>query len=374
MERVRIGIIGVGQIGKHHVRSYAKIPQAEIAAICDIDVPEGKRVQAEFKIPDFYTNFREMLKRDDIQAIDVCLHNNYHAPASIAALEAGKHVYCEKPMAGTYFDAKAMLDAAKRCGRKIQIQLSTLFSKETKAARRLIEAGKLGRIYHARSTGYRRRGRPFVDGYGTQYFVQKAVAAGGALYDVGVYHISQIVYLLGLPKVERISGKTYQELDMDKKRRDSAGYSVEEIGLGFVRCAGGLTIDIIEAWAVHLNQFEGSSVLGSEGGVRLEPFGYYSFTADIETASTFDLNQSDWRWHQLDPGYEAYDSPQHHWVAALQGRVPLMPCAETALQTMLISEGIYLSEKLSREVTAEEVAANSRSTAVVLGPDGLPVQ
>jgi predicted dehydrogenase len=373
VDRVRIGIIGVGQIGKHHVRTYAKIPQAEMVAICDIDVPEGKRVQEEFKIPGFYTNFREMLKRDDIQAIDVCLHNNYHAPATIAALEAGKHVYCEKPMAGTYVDAKAMYDAARKCGKKLQIQLSTIFTKEAKAAKRLIDAGMLGKVYHARATGYRRRGRPFVDGYGTMFFVQKDVAAGGALYDVGVYHISQMMYLLGLPKVERISGKTYQELDMDAARRQQSGYSVEEIGLGFVRCAGGLTVDIIECWAIHMNQFEGSFLVGSKGGIRLEPFSYHNFTCDMETASTFDLTQSDWRWHQLDPNYEAYDSPQNHWVAALQGRVPLLPCAEAALESMLISEGIYLSERLGREVTAEEVVANSKSTALILGPDGLPV-
>jgi predicted dehydrogenase len=373
VEKVRIGIIGVGQIGKSHVKNYMGNPQAQIVAICDIDVPEGKRVQAENGIPHFYTNFREMLKRDDLDAIDVCLHNNYHAPATIAALEAGKHVYCEKPMAGAYRDAHDMLQAARRLGKKLSIQLSTLFSKETKAAKRLIDAGLLGRIYHGRSTGYRRRGRPFVDGYGTDNFVKKDVAAGGALYDMGVYHISQMLYLLGQPKVERITGTTYQELDMDAGRKASSGYSVEEIGMGFVRCEGGLTIDVLESWAVHMDPFEGSSIMGSKGGVRLDPFGYYSSVADMEGTTTVDLGACDTRWHRLNPEYTAYDSPQHHWVAALQGRVPLLPCAEIALQTMLISQGIYLSRQLQREVTADEVLAMSKSTAVTLGPDGLPV-
>ena len=363
MEKIRLGIIGVGQIGKYHVGTYAKLPGAEIVAACDIDEPELHRVAAEHKIPHVYTEFRKLLARDDIQAVDVCLHNNLHAPVTMAALRAGKHVYCEKPMAGTYFDAKAMYDTAEACGRKLNIQLATLFSKETKAARRLIEAGRLGHIYHARSSGYRRRGRPFVDGYGTAFFVQKPVAAGGALYDMGVYHIAQTLFLLGQPKVERISGKVYQETGMDARLREISHYDVEELGLGFVRCAGGLTIDVIEAWAIHLNRFEGSSIVGSAGGIRLDPFSFHTTLDDLEGDATFDLVQADWRWHQLVETEDAYDSPQAHWIAALQGRVPLWPCAAVALDTMLVSEGIYLSDRLGREVTADEVLKNSKSTA-----------
>ena len=364
MEKIRLGIIGVGQIGKAHLARYAKIEGAEMVAAADLNATEVKRVAEEFHIPHTYTDFRQLLARDDIQAVDMCLHNNLHAPVTIEALRAGKNVYCEKPMAGAYVDAKAMYDAAASCGKKLSIQLSTLFEKETKVAKRLIEAGRLGRVYHARSTGYRRRGRPFVDGYGTAQFVKKEVAAGGALYDMGVYHIACILYLVGLPKVERVSGRIYQETGMDAGRRKGSGYDVEELGLGFVRCAGGVTVDIIEAWAIYLNAFEGSSIVGSEGGIRLDPFSYHTTMEDVEADMTFDLKQTDWRWHQLNETEDAYDSAQAHWVAALQGRVPLLPTAELALQTMLISEGIYLSDRLGREVTAEEVLKNSKSTAV----------
>jgi predicted dehydrogenase len=366
MQPIRIGIIGVGQIGKSHLRQYAQISGAQIVAAADINETELQRVAQEYHIPYTTTDFRKLLERDDIDAVDVCLHNNLHAPVTIEALQAGKHVYCEKPMAGAYRDALAMYETAKRTGKKLSIQLATLFSKETKAARRLIDAGYLGRLYHARSTGFRRRGRPYVDGYGTASFVQKAVAAGGALYDMGVYHIAQVLYLLGLPNVQRISGKVYQETDMDPRRREISGYDVEELGLGFVKCDNHITIDIIEAWAVHLDGFEGSSIFGSKGGIRLHPFGYFTTVADMDMNATFDLNSADWRWHQLDESADAYDSPQHHWIAALQGRVELLPTAEIALATMLISEGIYLSDQLGREVTADEVRQASKSTALKL--------
>ncbi|MBZ0282290.1 MAG: Gfo/Idh/MocA family oxidoreductase [Anaerolineae bacterium] len=365
-EPVRIGVIGVGQIGKHHLENYSKIPDAEIVAVADVNETEARRVAEQYGIPHVCTDFRDLLKRDDIQAVDVALHNNLHMPVTVAGLEVGKHVYCEKPMAGSYRDAETMLNRAREAGRKLSIQLNSLFRAEAKAAHSLIQGGHLGKLYHARSAGHRRRGRPYVDGYGSPAFVQKATASGGALYDMGVYHIARILYLLGNPDVLTITGRVYQETPMDSKRSQLSGYNVEELGLGFVRLADGISLDIIEAWAVHLDKFDGSVILGAEGGVRLDPFGYFRSVGDLDLDSTADLGAFDWRIHNVGVDADAYDSSQHHWVAALQGRVVLLPTAEVALNTMLISEGIYRSDVLGHEVTAEEVRTESVSSALKL--------
>ena len=361
---VRVAVIGAGQRGKAQLRAYGGVVGVDVAALVDIDEAEAQRVAKEFDIPDVHTDFRDVLARDDIQAVDVILHNNLHTPVTVAALEAGKDVYCEKPMAGSYIDAKAMLDAANAQGRKLSIQLGSLFSKECRAGRLLIDGGHLGDLYHARSTGFRRRGRPYVDGYGTPTFVQKEIAAGGALYDMGVYHIAEVLYLLGNPEVERITGKTYQQTPMDKRRREASGYDVEELGVGFIRFAGGLSLDIVEAWAIHLDGFEGSYVVGSQAGIRLRPFGFYTNLGDMELNGSINLDGAAYRWQNVYEDGGVYDSPQQHWIAALQGRVELLPTAEVALTTMLIQEGIYLSERLGREVTKDEVAQESQSTGV----------
>ena len=358
---IRIGLIGAGQRGQQHLEAYQQVPGAEIVAVADINESLAQRVAAQFKIPEVYTDYHDLLQRDDLEAVDICLHNNLHRPVAVAAMEAGKHVYCEKPMAGSYADARIMYDTAQALGRKLYIQLFTLFKSETRAARLLIDDGSLGELYHARSTGFRRRGRPYVDGYGTSTFVQKRHAAGGALYDMGVYHIAGLLYLLGNPGVSRITGKTYQKLAMDPERKTSSGYDVVELGLGFVHFTIDITLDIIEAWAIHLDGFEGSSIVGTLGGVRLQPFGYYHNLGDLEINSTVDLEQISYRWKNVHQGGDVYDSAGHHWVAALQGRVELLPSAELALNTMLISEGIYLSDQLGREVTAEEVRERSAS-------------
>ena len=363
---VRIGVIGTGQIGKHHLNTYDKIPGVQVVAVADLNEAEARRVAEQHNIPEVYIDFRELLKRDDIVAVDVALHNNLHAPVTVAAFEAGKHVYCEKPLAGSYRDAEWMFNTAQQTGRMLHMQLSTLYSKETRAAKYLIDAGKLGKLYHARSVGFRRRGRPYVDGYGTFNFVQKEISAGGAMYDMGVYHIASTLYLLGNPEVLNITGQTYQETLIDPDRLAKSGYNVEELGLGFVRLGGNITMDIFESWAIHADMKEGPMVAGSEGGVRIEPFGFYYNVGDLELNATANLDGFTWRRGQLRENVDAEEGSQQHWIAALQGRVPLIPTAELGLKTMLISEGIYLSSQLGHEVTADEVRKSSKSSAIKL--------
>jgi predicted dehydrogenase len=340
------------------------ISEAEIVVCCDLNREVAEKSAHEFGIPHVETDFREVLKRYDIDAVDVCLYNNLHAPVTIAGLEAGKHVYCEKPMAGTYRDAENMLDASRRTGKRLHIQLAHLYTDDVLAAKELIDLGELGNVYHSRSTGFRRRGRPYVDGYATAPFVQKKNAAGGALYDMGVYHISAHLYLLGNPEVQRITGKTYQELWMDETRRNNSQYDVEELGLGFVRFDGNKSLDIFEAWAVNLGGLDGNVILGDQAGVQLWPFGFFKNYGNLAMSSTADLGAARFRWQTVCEQGNQFANSQWHWTLALKGDVELIPTAEIALNTMLISEGIYLSESLGREVTAEEVRSSSQSTAL----------
>ena len=365
-DEVKIGIIGTGQIGKAHIKKYQEVPGAKIAAVCDTNEGEAARVAKEFGIPKVLTKFRDLLAMDEIVAVDVCLHNNLHAPVGIAAMEAGKHVYCEKPLAGSYIDASRMVEAAKRSDRMLHMQLGTLYSPETRAAKRLIDDGQLGKVYYAKSSSYRRRGRPYVDGYGTSSFVQKSIASGGALYDMGVYYIGQILYLIGNPAVRTVSGATYQECGMYEDRRSEGKYDVEELGIGLVRFDGGITFFIEEAWAIHLGGTDGSKIAGSKGGVTLTPFAFHTTVSDMELNGALDLAGAETRWGRCFPETCATKSSQDHWIAALRGEAELLPTARLGLRTMLISEGIYLSQRLAREVTPEEIMKHSLSTAVAV--------
>lgn len=364
MKVTRIGIIGVGIISEDHLEKYAKDDRVKVVAACDINKERLDFICDKYSIENKYDNIGKLLDRDDIDAVDVCLHNNLHAPVSIEAMKKGKDVYCEKPMAGTYIDALSMYNASQEYGRKLHIQLGFIWLSETRAAKRIIDSKELGNIYHARSTGFRRRGRPYVDGYAEKEFVNSSWSGGGALFDMGVYHISQLLYLLGNPEPIRISGKTYQETSMDPNRKKISQYNVEELGCGFMRFNNGLTMDVIEAWAVHLNSFEGSSIMGSEAGIKLEPFSFHKTYHDLQADTTFDLGAMQYRESTVYyEEYKHYISSQMHWISALRGDVELLNTAKLALNTQLIQEGIYLSSKLGREVTSDEVKQMSISAA-----------
>ena len=370
MQEVNIALIGTGVIAHTHMEYYGGMEGVHIVAACDLNEKKLHAFCDKWRIPNRYTDYRELLKRDDIHAVDVCLHNNLHAPISIAVMAAGKHCYCEKPMAGSYTDAAAMREAASHYGVKLHIQLAMIYGGPAIAAKKLVDAGRLGKIYHARSYGYRRRGRPFVDGYAEKEFVSAHWAGHGALFDMGVYHISRLLYLLGTPKVERISGAVYQELAMDAKRRAESGYDVEELGAGFVKFEGGLTMDILESWAIHGGEFPLSSLYGSEGGIQFAVIGgepslkYYSELEGYPAETALDIPAEQFRRLQLNPELAVYERCQSHWIGALRGACEQIDTPYIALQTMLISEGIFLSGKLGREITADEIPALSASNAI----------
>lgn len=366
MKKIRIGIIGLGIIAEQHLSKYQSIEGCEVVAGCDI-VPERlESVCQKYNIPSRYDSIAEMLKRDDIDAVDICLHNCLHAPVAIAALRAGKHVYCEKPMAGSYHDALEMYKTMQETGNKLHVQLAWLYTSGTAIAKSMIDSGELGHIYHVRSNGYRRRGRPYVDGYGRKEFVNSEWSGGGALFDMGVYYISQLLYLLDNPEPLRISGHVYQETDIDPKRKEISNYNVEEFAVGLVDFNKGLTMNITEAWAVHMNKFEGSCIMGSKGGLRLDPLSFHTNMNDYQMDATFDEGAAMYRDSTVFPERMVYRESQRHWIAVLQGECPLLPTAEIALNTQLIQEGIYLSNKLNRQVTAEEVKEMSRSNSRVI--------
>jgi len=143
-DEIKIGIIGAGQIANSHLKKYQEIEGAKVIAVADILENKAKKAAQEYNIPDFYKDPRKMLSRDDIQAVDVCVHNNKHMPLTVTALEAGKNVYCEKPMAGSYRDAKKMYNTAQKLDKKLHIQLGMIFSPHTRVAKMLIRAFLLG--------------------------------------------------------------------------------------------------------------------------------------------------------------------------------------------------------------------------------------
>ncbi|MCZ6679437.1 MAG: Gfo/Idh/MocA family oxidoreductase [Candidatus Poribacteria bacterium] len=350
-DQLKVGVIGTGLIGKSHINRYQSMrDDVEIIAVVDIDESEAQRVAQENAIPRVFSDYHDLLKIDEIDSVDVCLPNFLHAPVTIAALEAGKHVYCEKPMAKTGPEAQAMYDAAQRTGKKLAVQMGMVFSKEARTAKRLIEEGALGRVYYVKTSHYRRRGRPYVDGYATPHFVQKEKAGGGTLLDMAIYHMARMVYLLDNPEIETVTASTFQELDMDEKRRQEGGYNVEELGTGFVRFKGDITMFVEEAWAANIDGGEGDRIMGSKGGIRLEPFTLYTDMYGMDADVSFNIDAYERRMRSLGYMGDGYEGSQQHFVWGLLGRVQMIDTGAIGLTVARITEAMFQSAEARKEI------------------------
>jgi predicted dehydrogenase len=201
--RLKVAVVGTGAIFRaHHAEPLLQHPEVELAAVCDFRADRVKQVAEEFGIPFYYTDYKELLRRDDIDAVDICTPNVYHSEIAIAALNAGKHVFCEKPDAVSVEEALKMADAAKCSGKVLMTMRNNRFTPAAQYLKRYIEEGLMGELYTGRCGWTRRRG---ISGKGG-WFTTKALSGGGPLIDLGVHFIDLSMWLMGNPKPVAVTG------------------------------------------------------------------------------------------------------------------------------------------------------------------------
>ena len=204
MDVIRVGIIGTGGISRAHHNAYQKAGGFEIVAVCDILPDKARQAAQEWNLPKdrAFTSLDQMLMSVDIDTVSVCTYNQAHKQPTVTALQAGKHVFCEKPMAATLADATEMVKTAKSSGKILQIGIHSTFSSDIQFARQLFDNGVLGDIYYAETTATRRRGIP------GHTFIYQKTAGAGAVVDIGIYNLHNALYVMGYPKPIRVSAIT----------------------------------------------------------------------------------------------------------------------------------------------------------------------
>ena len=406
MKELRIGIIGCGMISHRHMTVIENLKalgyNLKVVAAAEVKKDRlmawGKQYGLDEK--DLYQDFREMLKRDDIDEIEVCVHNNLHTSVATAVMAAGFPCYSEKPMAASYADAKILYDAQKKYGQKLAIQISSIYNPQTRIAKKMIAEGKLGKVYHARSVGHRRQGRPGYDmPFFSPDFIDPKIGVHGPLFDLGIYHLAQMLYVLGMPELESVYG--FQSCDywtdpaIDKLVGRTA--PVEDLGVGLARFKGGLSMDIYEDWAIHMEDIGGSFIAGSLGGLKFldvdqtggpmaVPAGgqivgggnlqkprlvYYGVDSEAKLFETkLDCAIGDVTGQQellIHPEMAMYNDNQLQWYSYLWGDLTdetRIDSPYIAMQTAFLSEGVVLSSDLGRSVTADEIKAMAKSIAL----------
>ncbi|MBC1489010.1 Gfo/Idh/MocA family oxidoreductase [Listeria sp. FSL L7-1485] len=273
---LKVGIIGCGGIANgKHMPSLLKAEKAEMVAFCDIVLEKAEAAAEVFggTNASVYTNYQDLLQDKSIDVIHVCTPNISHAEISIAALEAGKHVMCEKPMAKTTEEARNMIKAAERTGKKLTIGYQNRFRKDSNYLHQICENKELGDIYYAKAKAIRRRAVPT---WGV--FLDEEAQGGGPLIDIGTHALDLTLWMMDNYKPKYVVGNSYHKLSEKENAANAWGswdpkkFTVEDSAFGFITMENGATIVLEASWALNtLDVGEArTSLSGTEGGADME--------------------------------------------------------------------------------------------------------
>jgi predicted dehydrogenase len=275
-KKLRVGIIGCGGIANgKHMPSLAKLPNVEMVAFCDIIPARAEEAASKYGIDGakVYEDYRVLLEHETLDVVHICTPNSSHAEITIASLEAGCHVMCEKPMAKTAAEAREMVATAKRTGKKLTIGYQSRFRSDSEYLKQTCERGDLGEIYLAKARAIRRRAVPT---WGV--FLDKEKQGGGPLIDIGTHALDLTLWMMDnyLPKY--VVGTVFHKLNKRKNAANAWGpwdpekFQVEDSAFGFIVMENGATIILESSWALNtLLEGEARTILhGTEGGADME--------------------------------------------------------------------------------------------------------
>ncbi|MBQ6706032.1 MAG: Gfo/Idh/MocA family oxidoreductase [Clostridia bacterium] len=357
MERViKIGIIGCGNIANaKHMPILFNISGVELVAFCDI-VPEKARAAADkFGVPGapVFENYKDLLAIDEIEVVHICTPNLTHRMITVDALEAGKHVMCEKPMAVTAVDAKAMLDAAKRTGKKLTIGYQNRFRPDSMFMKKEAEKGTFGEVYFAKATALRRRAVP------TWGIFQDKDAKAGPLFDIGTHALDLTLWMMNNYKPKYCVGSIYNKLNGSPKGEqgniwgswDPEKYTAEDSAFGFVVMENGATIFLESSWALNLIDAREAitTICGTKAGADMvNGVRINGILNDEQYVLNSDFGTGGVAFIQGNQGPSPAECEAVRWIEAIRNDTEVFTKPEEAYCVTRILEGIYESGKSGR--------------------------
>jgi predicted dehydrogenase len=272
---VKVGLIGCGGIANgKHLPSLSKQKNVEIVAFCDIIEEKAIKAAKEYGTADakVYTDYKELLKDASIEVVHVLTPNKEHSFITIDALNAKKHVMCEKPMAKTSAEARLMIEAANKNGKKLTIGYQNRYREDSMYLKEVCKDGELGNIYFAKAHAVRRRGVPT---WGV--FLNEDEQGGGPLIDIGTHSLDLTLWMMDNYKPKYVVGTTYHELGQTENAANAFGpwdpklFTVEDSAFGFVVMENGATIILESSWALNTLQFitDATTLCGTKAGADM---------------------------------------------------------------------------------------------------------
>lgn len=336
MSKLKMGIIGVGSIAQdRHIPALSNLQdKVEVVAVQDIDRNRARMVAEKFAIPQVYEDYHDLFKFVD--AVIICTPNVFHAEISIAALRAGVHVLCEKPMAITADQGEQMLEAANKSGKLLSVGYHYRFTESAQLAKKAMLSGDIGDPLVTRVEALRRRKVP---GWGV--FTNKDLQGGGSLIDFGCHLLELSLWLLDNPKPSEVLGKTYNRLSKtpnqlnDWGQIDHEDFNVDDHATAYITFDNGTSMLFECSWAANIKEdYNQVSISGVDGGLSLYPFELYQPRHGSFFTSTTEVNND-----EMEAGFLQIQN----FVESCLGQAQLVVKPEEALMATRLIEAIYKS-------------------------------
>ncbi len=346
---IKLGFIGTGSIANVHGDSYKRIgDRVEYVACCDLNEERAKNFAAKYGFKKYYTDYKQMLAENTFDAVEVCTWNSAHAECTIAALNAGANVKCEKPMAMNTEEALAMKEAAEKNGKLLMVGFVRRHGNDASAAIDFINKGFLGDVYFIKASYLRRAGYP------GGWFGDKSRSGGGPLIDLGVHVIDLSRYVVGNPKPVTVFGATFNKLGARDNLKTGAKawssstesetiFTVEDLATAMIRFDNGVVLYVEASFSLNMsNNTPGGLVFyGSKAGLTLDPFELHTecndMLADIKIYGPTGVGD-----------FFLYED--ENFLDAIEGKAECKAPAEDGVELMRILDAIYESAKTGKSV------------------------
>jgi predicted dehydrogenase len=379
MKKLGIGMIGYGGVARVHAMAYRSLPYHyalpadtfQIIGVADINPTAAEKAAQELGCSVWTTDYRELLAREDIDVVDICVPNCEHFKILSAAAEAGKHIFCEKPLAMTVAEGQRIVAAAERAGVKTQINFNFRFFPAITRARQLIEAGFLGRVFSFRGCFY--RSSYISPEKPLSWRLRKDVAGGGALFDLGSHVLDVLYFLLGdFESVQATVETLIKERPVAPGSQEKGPVDVDDLVLMQARMADGApgTIEISRMGTGATNDLR-VEIFGDKGAIRFnsedpsflevfdtrdpeKPLGGMSGFRKIQTVGRYEgVKAPDW---SMAPGFvSTFVESQYRFLRAVSEDLPTSPTLANGLHIQEIMEAALQSSLAGRWVKLAEV-------------------
>jgi len=332
---LRIGLIGVGAAAQiNHIPAWKKLEGVELVGLCDRDPEKASRVAQKFGVPKVYPRVDDLLAEDDIDAVDICTPNYLHAPIGTAALESGKHVLCERPLARSAAEAQSMQKAAKKAECTLMCCVQHRFRADAQLLRKFVDKGDLGSVVLAKAGWLRQRAEWDSD----EWRAQKRESGGGVVLDLGFQMLDLSLWVLGGPKVTSVTASVHRS-----KRGD-----VEDSATALLRLDSGSALTLELTWGLLMEKdFAYLNLFGSGGAALLNPFRIHRgmHGALVNVTPTMDSLRNQYK--------ASIDAQLAHFAEVLRKGVKPMGHADEIVPVMELLDAIYRSADQGKEVRVD---------------------